>query len=193
MNSPSTVDSEPEADSLTNSPAERPVLATDVSHPDLITGEAGSYPVEVGVGALGAGAAGAAIGAFAGPIGALIGAAVGAVAGGLAGKEVAESVEESTTKDASAEPLTLAGAAYPAAVDDSPAGDFKVAPIDDANSSAYAPPLIGEVPAESYAPPITVEQIREAAYFHYLGRESRGLPGDALGDWVEAENEVLRA
>ena len=63
--------------------------AAAANHPDPITGEPGAHPVGVGVGALGAGAAGAAIGSIGGPIGMLIGAAIGAVAGGLAGKEVA--------------------------------------------------------------------------------------------------------
>ncbi len=54
---------------------------------------AGSHPVGVGLGAVGAGAAaGAAGGAIGGPIGAVAGAAVGAVVGGLAGKAAAESI-----------------------------------------------------------------------------------------------------
>lgn len=65
--------------------------ATD--SPDPITGEPGAHPVGVGVGALSAGVAGAAIGSIGGPIGVLIGAAIGAVAGGLAGKEVAATGE----------------------------------------------------------------------------------------------------
>ena len=74
---------------VTETPAPAATPASD--HPDPITGEPGAHPVGVGVGALGAGAAGAAIGAIGGPIGMLIGAAIGAVAGGLAGKEVATS------------------------------------------------------------------------------------------------------
>ena len=77
---------------VTEAPAPEHIPAS--AHPDPITGEPGAHPVGVGVGALGAGAAGAAIGAIGGPIGMLIGAAIGAVAGGLAGKEVATSNEE---------------------------------------------------------------------------------------------------
>jgi hypothetical protein len=64
------------------------------AHLDPITGEPGAHPVGVGVGAVSAGIAGAAIGAIAGPIGMVVGAAIGAVAGGLAGKEVAASEDE---------------------------------------------------------------------------------------------------
>ena len=60
---------------------------------DPISGEPGAHPVGVGLGAAGAGAAGAAIGMAAGPIGAAVGAVVGAVAGGLAGKGVAEAID----------------------------------------------------------------------------------------------------
>lgn len=34
----------------------------------------------------------------------------------------------------------------------------------------------------------SVPDIETAAYFHYLDRIARGLPGDALGDWLAAEN-----
>ena len=70
------------------------VAAGETLHADPITGEPGAHPAAVGVGALGAGAAGAAIGMIVGPIGAIIGAAIGAVAGGLAGHEVAVSSDE---------------------------------------------------------------------------------------------------
>ena len=64
---------------------------------DPITGEPGAHPVGTGVGALGAGAAGAAIGGAIGgpigaPVGAVIGTIVGAVGGGLVGKGIAESI-----------------------------------------------------------------------------------------------------
>jgi hypothetical protein len=55
------------------------------------------HPVGVGIGALGAGAAGAAIGAVGGPIGILVGAVIGAVAGGFVGEEVASAGEEAVT------------------------------------------------------------------------------------------------
>lgn len=62
-------------------------------HPDPITGEPGFHPVGTGVGAAGAGTAGAAIGAIAGPVGAVVGAAIGAAVGGVAGHEVAEKID----------------------------------------------------------------------------------------------------
>ena len=64
---------------------------------DPLSGEKGAHPVGVGLGAAGAGAAGAAIGSVVGPAGtaagAVVGAVVGAVAGGLAGKGVAEAID----------------------------------------------------------------------------------------------------
>lgn len=62
-------------------------------HRDPLTGTPGAHPLGTGVGAIGAGTAGAAIGAAAGPIGALAGAAIGAVVGGLIGKGVAEGID----------------------------------------------------------------------------------------------------
>lgn len=67
------------------------------SNDDPITGEPGAHPVGTGVGAFGAGAAGAAIGGVIGgpvgaPIGAVVGGIIGAIGGGLAGKGVAESI-----------------------------------------------------------------------------------------------------
>ena len=82
---------------ISETPAPEAVPAS--AHPDPITGEPGAHPVGVGVGALGAGAAGAAIGAIGGPIGMLIGAAIGAVAGGLAGKEVATTSEDTAAAE----------------------------------------------------------------------------------------------
>ena len=35
------------------------------------------------------------------------------------------------------------------------------------------------------------EIIRPAAYFRYLHRQATGEPGDALGDWISAEHEVI--
>lgn len=63
-------------------------------NPDPLTGESGAHPVGTGVGAAGAGIAGAAIGtALGGPTGGVVGAAVGSVIGGLAGKEAAEAYD----------------------------------------------------------------------------------------------------
>jgi hypothetical protein len=73
------------------------------TNPDPITGAPGSHPIGTGIGAVGAGAAGAAIGAALGPagsaVGGVVGAVVGAVAGGLAGKGAAEAIDP-TAEDA---------------------------------------------------------------------------------------------
>lgn len=63
------------------------------SNPDLVTGEPGSHPVGVGVGAAGAGAAGAAIGSVAGPVGTVVGGIIGAVVGGYGGKAMGEVID----------------------------------------------------------------------------------------------------
>jgi hypothetical protein len=67
------------------------------AHPDAITGAPDSHPLGTGIGAAGAGLAGAAIGAALGPpgsiVGGVIGVVAGAIAGGLAGKGVAEAVD----------------------------------------------------------------------------------------------------
>ena len=61
---------------------------------DPITDEAGSHPIETGIGAAAVGAsAGLAAGAFAGPLAAAVGAAAGAVAGGYVGKHVGEIID----------------------------------------------------------------------------------------------------
>jgi hypothetical protein len=71
-----------------------PQMDRDIN-PDPITGERGAHPVATGVGAAGAGMAGAALGAVAGPVGSAIGAVVGAVAGGLGGHAVGEAIDPS--------------------------------------------------------------------------------------------------
>ena len=84
---------------------------------DPLSGEQGAHPVGVGLGAAGAGAAGAAIGSVAGPIGTAVGAVIGAVAGGLVGKGVAEAVDP-TIEDAywrdnyGSRPYAAAGTSY---------------------------------------------------------------------------------
>ncbi|MEG4247705.1 hypothetical protein QUB37_10685 [Microcoleus sp. AT3-A2] len=61
---------------------------------DPISGETGAHPVATGIGAAGAGAAGAAIGgAIGGPVGAVVGAVVGSFGGGLVGKGVGEAID----------------------------------------------------------------------------------------------------
>ncbi|UNU24334.1 hypothetical protein [Microcoleus vaginatus] len=67
---------------------------------DPISGEKGAHPVATGIGAAGAGAAGAAIGgAIGGPVGAVVGAVVGSFSGGLVGKGVGEAIDP-TVEDA---------------------------------------------------------------------------------------------
>jgi len=84
---------------------------------DPLTGEKGAHPVGVGLGAAGAGAAGAAIGSVAGPVGTVVGAVIGSVAGGLIGKEVAESVDP-TVEDTywrdnhASRPYAIKGSSY---------------------------------------------------------------------------------
>ncbi len=64
---------------------------------DPITNEAGSHPIEAGIGAAAAGAAtGMAVSAFAGPVASAVGAAIGAVAGGYAGKGIGEMIDPTT-------------------------------------------------------------------------------------------------
>lgn len=67
---------------------------------DPITGEPGAHPVGTGVGAAGAGVAGAALGtALGGPVGGILGGVIGAIAGGAAGHAMAE-VYDPTAEDA---------------------------------------------------------------------------------------------
>jgi hypothetical protein len=64
---------------------------------DPITNEAGSHPIEAGIGAAALGAVtGMAAGAVGGPMAAAIGTAVGAVAGGYAGKGIGELIDPTT-------------------------------------------------------------------------------------------------
>lgn len=77
-----------------------PAEADTGSNRDPLSGEVGSHPIGVGLGAAAAGMAfGAAVASVAGPIGTAVGAAVGAIAGGLAGKGVAEAIDP-TAEDA---------------------------------------------------------------------------------------------
>jgi len=70
-----------------------PLFDPTDANADPITGEPGAHPIGTGIGAAGAGTAGAAIGGVVGgPIGAVVGAVVGSVVGGLAGKGVAEQI-----------------------------------------------------------------------------------------------------
>jgi hypothetical protein len=82
-------------------PVPAPPAAADTgANRDPLSGEVGSHPVGVGLGAAAGGMAlGAAVGTIAGPIGMAVGALVGAVAGGLAGKGAAEMIDP-TAEDA---------------------------------------------------------------------------------------------
>ena len=225
-----------------STPAAVPVArhADEANHPDPITGEAGAHPVGVGVGAVGAGIAGAAIGAIAGPLGALVGAAIGVVAGGIAGHEIASSDDEPvsladrsiSTGKAAGTPLPVEGEeplvggvsgtvlssspvmGIPATSMEEPAKPFHEAFTTTTWQEAAAEDRIAgkEDPAEDILPEVEAptaeagataqgitagetfnseEIIRPAAYFRYLHRQATGEPGDALGDWVSAEHEVL--
>ena len=223
---------------VTETPA--PEAVPESAHPDPITGEPGAHPVGVGVGALGAGAAGAAIGSIGGPIGMLIGAAIGAVAGGLAGKEVATTSEDSvldekteaagvsadTASTGLPTPISMGtmpgeglramgGAGFaddggllstgttglpgetPAAVE-APVGvadDALPTPTHAAvaGETAFQAPAVAETtPLAGAAMPHSGEEaVRMSAYYHYLGRAGAGEPGDALGDWLAAEHEMM--
>ena len=267
MNSTGLGDLEPETAADASAARIQPVVSADnTAHRDPITGEPGAHPVGVGVGALGAGAAGAVIGAVLGPIGVVIGAAFGAVAGGLAGKEVATTSEApANITDGTVEPPPLPTSAghVPAAADrgtsavsdtasplttDPQAGEmvYDLLPEDKSFSASplpgneplpsHVPPTKGESEAfftnsdsnpihESEPRPLTQteppfglhdapalkvepvdasaaediyvkdldleESIRTTAYYKYLDRLESGRTGDELGDWVEAEKEVL--
>ncbi len=224
-------------------PAPAHFTTDEPSHPDPITGEPGAHPVGVGVGAVGAGIAGAAIGMVAGPLGALIGAAIGAVAGGLAGKEVAASDDEPLPADREPEisPSETAGfestglptaslggtsgtsvlaAGSERGAEDDVAGSHIGGPIgvsagqfhdaftattlheteaedqmtDGTDSDEI--PLSGSVLGNSVTVSTSFghagerdESVRKTAYFLFLDRQQRGVPGDELGDWLSAEHE----
>jgi len=92
-------------DAPAGTPAEASAAGDDPRrNPDPITGEAGSHPVGVGVGATAGGVTGAAIGSVVPGVGTVIGAAVGmtvgALAGGLAGKAVADVLVPTADDDA---------------------------------------------------------------------------------------------
>ena len=224
-------------------PAAVPVArhADEANHPDPITGEPGAHPVGVGVGAIGAGLAGAAIGAIAGPLGALVGAAIGAVAGGIAGHEVAASddepvsladqpvsteptaeaalpEEEITGSQAGGVPGTILSSSpvmgIPALSAEEPAGPFHEAFTTTTWQEAVAEDqMAGSDPAKDMMPGVesspvdehatvrgltagetfnSEEIIRPAAYYKYLHRQTTGEPGDAFGDWITAEREVVK-
>lgn len=211
-----------------------PVPAPASAHPDPITGEPGAHPVGVGVGALGAGAAGAAIGSIGGPIGMLIGAAIGAVAGGLAGKEVAATSEMPAAEETAAAteesseavgagtptPIfmnSMSGAGLGALGGSGFAGESALLPAgnavvtgastedleDDvlpaptrasvASATGFQAPSVPEsTPLAGAAMPHSGEEaVRVSAYYHFLDRETTGESGDALGDWLAAEREMM--
>ncbi len=192
---------------VTETPA--PVPAPESAHPDPITGEPGAHPVGVGVGALGAGAAGAAIGSIGGPIGMLIGAAIGAVAGGLAGKEVAATNDTPVAEESVAtteEPLgdaptpssmgSVPGEGLRATDGSGFSGDqglLSTGSTAAATTTGFqAPPMSETTPlAETAMPHSGEEAVKVSAYYHYVARTTTGEPGDALGDWLAAEREMM--
>lgn len=172
-------------------------------HPDPITGEPDSHPVGVGVGALSAGAAGAAIGVLGGPIGVIVGAAIGAVAGGLAGHEVASSGEPTAAPGVLAdEPLPTAGSGLitpneSSFLADSASADSGVTGEAPLVTESALPPMFAVSadadPSDTYAGHSSLseeETVRETAFYRFLERESTGQPGSEFDDWIEAESEV---
>ena len=211
---------------------ETPVAPAEGANPDPITGEPGAHPVGVGIGALGAGVAGAAVGAFAGPVGVLVGAAIGALAGGLAGKEVAAAddtepeppsnlvnrsgdVSEdretpealSTVGTAGVLPVASPSMMPEASVAGSmPLGASAVRPetfhdaftattlrdTDTENRLAGddAPDDADDTALDLRGMGSLEENVRVGAYFNYLNRQATGRPGDAMGDWLAAEEDA---
>lgn len=208
MSIPSPTEPEDSTDPVvTETPA--PVPAPESAHPDPITGEPGAHPVGVGVGALGAGAAGAALGSIGGPIGMLIGAAIGAVAGGLAGKEVAATnetpVEEGTVSVTEGStganevrlptPISmnsLPGEGLRALGGAGFAEDAAIPAVDADVTGFQAAPVSEDTPLAGAAMPHSGEEaVRVSAYYHFLDRNTTGADGDALGDWLAAEREMM--
>ena len=200
---------------VTETPAPEPAPAS--ANPDPITGEPGAHPVGVGVGALGAGAAGAAIGSIGGPIGMLIGAAIGAVAGGLAGKEVATNdapgAEEAPASPEDAASSVLGETPTPISMASVPGEGLRAMggagfSEDAGGQSSGTANLFGEgaaaeetgfrapeVPegtplAGAVMPPGSQEALRVSAYYHYIERHHTGSSGDELGDWLAAEKKM---
>ena len=184
-----------------------PATTPETDSPDPITGEPGAHPVGVGVGALGAGAAGAAIGAIGGPIGMLVGATIGAIAGGLAGHEVAAAPADPETPVSLEKPLPTASSGLitpdeSSFLADSSSADSGVtgeAPLvtESALPAFFATSAEPEQANTSAGPTLsthhdTEQTIRAEAYYRYLDRESVGQPGSDFEDWIAAEKEVLR-
>ena len=207
---------------LTLETTDAAVSSEETLHADPITGEPGAHPASVGVGALGAGAAGAAIGALAGPVGIVIGAAIGAVAGGLAGHEVAVSNDEQaaeatgvldpeatgSTTDETGRPSSVTGSVaegpehpleiFPGSDLGSPmimATSFAAEAVEPGSGPGHASVLTPTEEthgSEFTSDGSTEETVRRAAYYLYLDRLEAGRPTDALADWYDAEREVKR-
>lgn len=168
-------------------------------HPDPITGEPDAHPVGVGVGALGAGVAGAVVGALGGPVGVLVGAAVGAVAGGLAGHEVASTATDPEPPAVDLdEPLPTASSGLitpneSSFLADSTSADRGVtgeAPLITESTFPAAFAVSAEAEPSTRARVDDEATVRETAFYRFLERESTGRPGSELNDWIEAENDV---
>ncbi len=213
MSTPVPTEPDPETPAVPSPAGTTASSAPETDSPDPITGEAGAHPVGVGVGALSAGVAGAAIGAVAGPIGVLVGATIGAIAGGLAGHEVAAAPADPETPVSLDKPLPTASSGL-ITPDESPfladrssadSGVTGKAPLvtESALPAFLATSAEPETENDSEARafdtnPVytshlsTEETIRAGAYYRYLNREETGTPGTDVEDWVAAENEVLQ-
>jgi hypothetical protein len=218
MKTTATTATEPDisaANATETAPAETEV-PTASADPDVA--EEVGHPVGVGLGALGAGAAGAAIGAVAGPIGIVVGAVIGAIAGGLVGEEVASAGEYATTENPD-NTYTLPGLAAPTSLASEDFGHEYIPPstsgslYSGSDGGSYAGvdttpdiPVIpaaeaelihlqtADQPAHASAAkteaPVSEEVIRASAYYHYVDRTASGEYGDELTDWLKAERKL---
>jgi hypothetical protein len=166
---------------------------------DPVSAEEVGHPVGVGLGALGAGAAGAAIGAVGGPVGMLVGAVIGAVAGGLVGEEVAAAGDQAETDNPDAT-YTAPPVSEPASLENSRVAADPVPDLSGTRPPEFEADVYEFSSAPAFATPngssnggYSEEAVRTSAYYRYLDRQMAGREGDELGDWIEAEREVQGA
>ncbi len=213
MSTPVPIEPEPETTASLSSADTLPATTPAIDSPDPITGEPGAHPVGVGVGALSAGAAGAAIGMIGGPIGMLVGATIGAIAGGLAGHEVAAAPADPETPVSLDKPLPTASSGLitpdeSSFLADSSSADSGVtgeAPLVTESAlpaffATSAEPISTEPEEKTFdTNPVytdhlsTEETIRTGAYYRYLSREAVEQPGTDVEDWIASEKEVLQS
>lgn len=174
-------------------PAETAPALPPAANTDPLTGESGAHPVGVGLGAVATGVVGAALGAIAGPAGVVAGTAAGAVAGGLLGKQAAEAVNPTHEVESVA-----TDAAFHTSATAESAGGAEESPSPAAAAAASAPTTHGRKIALPQSTTIIARtsypegNVRVAAYYRFLHRLEEGLAGDEIGDWVEAEKQVLK-